>query len=100
MLPTLETIYTELKQLQKLSAIAVKDNLTVNEASVYMGISERKVREILKAKEMAYWKPNGKLIWVPKDECNKWIRRNKSESADTIKMEAERIIEGLKKKRA
>jgi excisionase family DNA binding protein len=47
--------------------------LTMKEASVYLGISISTLYKHTSAKNIAYFKPNGKLILFKKQDLDKWI---------------------------
>ena len=74
-----------------------KDVLTLEEASLFMGISKSSLYKMTHKHELPFFRPNGKLIYFEKSELLKWIRQNRCMSEDEIKATAAQRISELSK---
>ena len=54
-----------------------KDVLTLEEASLYTGISRSTLYKLTSAHEIPYYKPHGKLILFEREELLAWVRSNR-----------------------
>lgn len=75
-----------LKYMTAISEIAytIKEYYTINEASKYLGLSKSTVYKITSNREMTYYKPNGKSIFIKREDLLKWISRHPVRSMDEI----------------
>lgn len=54
-----------------------KDVLTLEEASLYTGISRSTLYKLTSSHEIPYYKPHGKLILFERKELLAWVRSNR-----------------------
>lgn len=75
-----------LKHMKAISEIAytIKEFYTIDEASKYLGLSKSTVYKITSNRELTYYKPNGKSIFIKRDDLLKWINRHPVRSMDEI----------------
>ena len=59
-----------------------KDVLTLEEASLYTGISRSTLYKLTSAHEIPYYKPHGKLILFERMELLAWVRANRIAAKD------------------
>lgn len=59
-----------------------KDVLTLEEASLYTGISRSTLYKLTSAHEIPYYKPHGKLILFERKELLAWVRANRIPAKD------------------
>ena len=59
-----------------------KDVLTLEEASLYTGISRSTLYKLTSAHEIPYYKPHGKLILFERMELLAWVRANRIPAKD------------------
>ena len=59
-----------------------KDVLTLEEASLYTGISRSTLYKLTSAHESPYYKPHGKLILFERKELLAWVRANRIPAKD------------------
>lgn len=57
-----------------------KQVLTLEEASLFMGISKSSLYKMTHKHELPFFRPNGKIIYFEKSELLKWMRQNRSMS--------------------
>ena len=65
-----------------------KDVLTLEEASLYTGISRSTLYKLTSAHEILYYKPHGKLILFERKELLAWVRANRIAAKDENEDEA------------
>lgn len=72
-----------------------KQVLTLEEASIYMGISKSSLYKMTHKHELPFYRPNGKLIYFEKAELLKWMRQNRNRSEIETNEEAARHMNEL-----
>ena len=65
-----------------------KDVLTLEEASLYTGISRSTLYKLTRAHEIPDYKPHGKLILFERKELIAWVRANRIAAKDENEDEA------------
>lgn len=75
-----------LKHMKAISDIAytIKEYYTIDEASKYLGLSKSSVYRITSNRELTFYKPNGKCIFIKREDLLKWINRHPVRSIDEI----------------
>lgn len=77
-----------LKRIEILIRVGVKDALTVEEAAVWLGISESRVRQLLSAREIPYYKPTPNKTYIRKSELEAMRLQNRVPTNDEITTQA------------
>lgn len=72
-----------------------KQVLTLEEASIYMGISKSSLYKMTHKHELPFYRPNGKLIYFEKSELLKWMRQSRTMSESETKEAATRHMTNL-----
>lgn len=62
-----------------------KEFYSLDEAAEYLCVSKSYMYRMSCNNEIDLYKPKGRLIYIKRDDLNKWIERNKIESTDKIK---------------
>ena len=57
-------------------AISSKDILTLQEASVYIGVSLSQLYKLTRTQSIPHYKPRGKMCYFEKKELDAWLLRN------------------------
>ena len=57
-------------------AISSKDILTLQEASVYIGVSLSQLYKMTSTQSIPHYKPRGKMCYFEKKELDAWLLRN------------------------
>lgn len=57
-------------------AISSKDILTLQEASVYIGVSLSQLYKLTSTQSIPHYKPRGKMCYFEKNELDAWLLRN------------------------
>lgn len=84
---SLDSLLKHLQEIER-QVYVVKDFLTIDEVADYLQISKSAVYKMTSAKEITVYKPNGKNIFILRDDLKKWIRRNPVLSCDELEQEA------------
>lgn len=72
-----------------------KQVLTLEEASLFMGISKSSLYKMTHKHELPFFRPNGKIIYFEKSELLNWMRQNRSMSEAETKAAATKHMSEL-----
>lgn len=93
-------ILMEEKELEKLAELisakvvtATKKVLTFDEAMAFTGLSKSHLYKLTSAKEIPYYKPNGKMVYFDREEIEKWLLTNRVSTTTEIKELANQYLE-------
>ena len=79
----------------------LKEYLTVTEAADYLTLSPSLVYKLTSKHELPIYKPNGKVIYIRRDDLNRWIAKNRVLSQEEIEEYAdthmEKVLKGVYK---
>lgn len=88
-----ESLEHRIESLENVLSTA-KEILTLEEASVFMGISRSSLYKMTHKHELPFYRPNGKLIYFEKVELLKWMRQGRTMSeAETKEAAAKKMTE-------
>ena len=73
----------------------LKEYLTVQEAADYLNLSSSLVYKLTSRHDLPIYKPNGKTIFIRRDDLNRWIARNRVLSQDELDEYAATSTQGL-----
>ncbi|MCS2301985.1 helix-turn-helix domain-containing protein [Bacteroides ovatus] len=68
-------LLSHLENVEKI-AYAAKEFLNIDEVAAYLQVSKGYVYKLTMQKELTVYKPNGKNIFILRDDLNRWIKRN------------------------
>lgn len=77
----------------------VKEYLTIDEVAQYLQVSKATVYKITSNKEVTYFKPNGKTIFIRREELERWIGKNAYLSNSELERQANLLAYQLEKDR-
>lgn len=87
-----ELIQLKLDEIKTITALSVKNALTVEEAAIYMGMSAEYVRKMAKNKTIkSYRSKSGRGIYLHKADLDKWMLYTEVNTIEHIQAEAARI---------
>ena len=72
----LNTIIARFDELQN-QLYVFKDFFTLDEAAAYLKVSKRQLYYLTASKQIPHYKPNGKLIFLQREELHKWLLKHK-----------------------
>lgn len=61
-------------QKSNIDYLSNKEYLTLNEASLFLGISKSQLYKLTSLKLIRHYKPHGKLIYFDRSDLIKWIK--------------------------
>ena len=73
-----------------------KEMLTVNEVSEYLGLSKATIYRLTSSHRIAYSKPEGKTIYISKDDLLEWMRSGRIMTNEDIEAAANRYVNNNK----
>ena len=79
----INTIIGRFDELEK-RLYVLKDFFTLEEAAEYLSVSKRQLYYLTATKQIPHYKPNGKLIFIQRDELHKWLLQHKILSEEEI----------------
>jgi excisionase family DNA binding protein len=80
---TIKELTTHLMFIEK-KMYLLKEFLTVQEAAEYLNLSSSLIYKLTSKHDLPVYKPNGKTIFLRRDDLNRWIARNKVASQEEI----------------
>ena len=84
---SLDELLSHLEKVEKM-AYAAKDFLSIDEVAAYLQVSKSYVYKLTSAHELTEYKPNGKNIFILRNDLNEWIKRNPCLSNGEIEKQA------------
>lgn len=66
-----------------------KEVLTLDEASVYMGVSKSHLYKLTMNKEIPHYKPTGKMCYFNRLELEEWLQQNRCATGVEISQKAQ-----------
>ena len=75
---------TQLDRIERNSLLAAKNVLTIEDASLLLGIVPRTLYKWTMNKIVPHYKPNGKIVYFDRKELEDWMRRNRVASEEEI----------------
>lgn len=78
-----------LERIERLLVISTKEAFNVEEAAMFLGLSESRVRHLVWKKEIPHYK-RGTNVFFRKSELEDWMLQNRIPTIDEIEQEAYR----------
>lgn len=94
---SLAELLSHLENVEKI-AYAAKEFLNIDEVAAYLQVFKGYVYKLTMQKELTVYKPNGKNIFILRDDLNRWIKRNPCFSNAEIERQANVIAYTLGQK--
>ena len=84
-----QNIINKLAEIESLiKAKNVNQMLTFNEASIFLRFSKSHLYKLTHKHKIAFYKPNGKLIYFNKSELESWLQKNRIKPIQEIEQES------------
>lgn len=77
-------VINELNEIRKLTALQVKEFLSVSEVALYLDRSESTIRSMAQKGQLGYTRPFGKEMYFSKSEINRILRNGFVPSVSTM----------------
>lgn len=90
---SIEQLEHRMERIEKLLIVQHKDMLTVEETAMLMGVGADYVYRLTSGKspKIGFYKPNGKVKYIEKEEVLKYMRRNRTLGAVEVDAIAKKI---------
>lgn len=76
-----------LERIERLLVISTKEAFNVEEAAMFLGLSDSRVRHLMWEKEIPYYK-RGTKVYLKKKELEEWMLRDRIPTMEEIEQEA------------
>ena len=84
-------ILEKLERIEKLletQQAMQKQVLNLNDACIYLELSQSHLYKLTSNGSIPHYKPNGKKLYFKREELDTWLLRNRNNSIDEIEQEA------------
>ena len=79
------------------SLLAAKNVLNIDDVAVLTGLSKSTLYKMTCAKEIPFYRPNGKMIFFDRKEVEQWMKRNRVAAVCELEDNAVDFIAGIKR---
>ncbi|MBA3704726.1 MAG: helix-turn-helix domain-containing protein [Bacteroidetes bacterium] len=83
-----EKIFKRLMSVHRMLRGQQRQPLTIQDASVYTGLSKSFLYKLTSARKLRFYKPNGKTVYFKKRDLDKYIFSNRKKSKKEMEQEA------------
>ena len=87
-----EIFMTQLADIRKLSLLAAKNVLDIDDVVALTGLSKSYIYKLTCRKEIPYYKPNGKLIYFDRQDVEGWMKQNRVISTVEAEQKASKYL--------
>lgn len=84
----LADIQSKLATIERNTLLAAKQMLTLEDVEALTGLAVSTLYKLTAAREIPFSKPNGKHIFIAREDLEKWMRRNRTISNDEAQEQA------------
>lgn len=77
----------EIEVLLKRQYVLSKEILTIEEVADYLNLSKSTIYKMTSKKEIPFYNPGGKKIYLKRSDIENWVLSNKSNSFDEFEVE-------------
>ncbi len=79
------------------SLLAAKNVLTLEDVALLTGLSKSYLYKLTCAKQIPYYRPNGKQIYFDRGEVEAWMKQNRVNTRQEAEQQAAMYVAGHKK---
>ena len=83
-----QEIQERFDRLERLTTLAAKNVLNINEAALLLGLSKHYLYKLTCAKKIPHYKPGAKLLYFDRGELEAWMKRNRIGTASEAEQKA------------
>lgn len=87
----------KLNQILVYSLLAAKNVLTLEDVALLTGLSKSYLYKLTCAKQIPYYRPNGKQIYFDRGEVEAWMKQNRVNTRQEAEQQATMYVAGHKK---
>ena len=83
-------IKKQLDRIELYTMLAAKNVLNITEAAFILGMTPQGVRQKVRDREIAAYKPNHNRLYFQKKDLERWMLQNRSRTAEELEQAANR----------
>ena len=83
-------IKKQLDRIELYTMLAAKNVLNITEAAFILGMTPQEVRQKVRDREIAAYKPNHNRLYFKKTDLEHWMLQNRSRTAEELEQAANR----------
>lgn len=87
----------KINQILAYSLLAAKNVLTLEDVALLTGLSKSYLYKLTCAKQIPYYRPNGKQIYFDRGEVEAWMKQNRVNTRKEAEQQATMYVAGHKK---
>lgn len=87
----------KINQILAYSLLAAKNVLTLEDVALLTGLSKSYLYKLTCAKQIPYYRPNGKQIYFDRGEVEAWMKQNRVNTRQEAEQQAAMYVAGNKK---
>lgn len=87
----------KINQILAYSLLAAKNVLTLEDVALLTGLSKSYLYKLTCAKQIPYYRPNGKQIYFDRGEVEAWMKQNRVNTRKEAEQQAAMYVAGHKK---
>ena len=88
-----DILLEEMQKLKELTALGAKQALTMNDVSIFTGLSKSHIYKMVCSKQIPHYKSGGgKLTYFDKAEVTAWLLKHRVKTTEEIDAEATAYI--------
>ena len=84
----LQEIKSQLDRIERLSALAAKNVLNIDDVAILTGMSKGYIYQLTHKRIIPFYKPTGKQMYFDRSEIEAWMKRNRYDTNDEIDAQA------------
>lgn len=81
-------VLKEIQTLKKLTIVAAKNVLTLEEAALITGLQKSYLYRLTSKHEIPFYKPNCKMLYFDRKELEDWMKRNRVQTKAEAEQQA------------
>jgi len=85
-------IQEKLDRIEEILSNQGEQPFSIDEAAAYLHISKSYLYKLTHKRKIAFFKPNGKLVFFKKHDLDAWLFRGRQDSFDEIEVRAEEYL--------
>lgn len=85
-------ILKKLETIEYYSKLAAKTALSVSDVMLLTGLSRSCIYNMTHAKQIPFYKPNGKVLYFKRAEIEEWMLQNRQQTVDEAQQRADEYL--------
>jgi len=86
------TLMAQLQRIEENTRLAAKRVLTISDVAMLTGLSVSYLYKMTSAKQLPFYRPNGKCIFFNREEIEDWMLQNRANTIDEAEQQASKYL--------